>query len=1299
MKTLRRILLWILTLIVLGLCCWGLILYLDWPTWMAIVLFLGLVGGYLLVRFLYRLYVVIRVRSTLTMQTVAQKRQEHLISPESRLRGKWRNAVATLKASSLRRLGNPLYVLPWYLVIGKSGAGKTTALTRARLSSPIQRVRQGDILAQTENYDWWFFDEAIVLDSAGRYVGAEDLEQDRKEWNISLDLLASYRSKEGINGLVLAISADRLISPDHDLLAEEGQIIRQRIDQLIRLFGKRFPIYILVTKCDLVYGFEGWATALPREALKQALGYLDSQALIEPEDEETPPASGYEGKFISTAMAAIGERLRALRLALVAKTPNAGSDLLLFPNELATLQEGLEAFVQAALGSHPYLETPLLRGLFFSSGQQSGGATSRIADQLLPPSPVHGTTNSGLFLHDFFGRILPRDRNIGLPALNKNPWIKVTEHIGLLAWLLLTTAIGVALTAGFVRHLGTLEIIEKNYPFQASYGDNLEKDLVPLQKVLDTLALVERRNQHKLGMFLALTTEISSLEETLKNKFISDFRKYVLTEADIYYSNNLASLQKSDPKNLFAPTILNHIRYINQIEARQKGADYDDLAAMPQRRYTDTALSENSFNQLKSLQLAVLAWTPPNDPYLEKTILTEQALINEYAYSDPPFVWLSGLMENNSRVKPVTAADFWAVAAARPDIPMASNQSVPAMYTRAGKEEIERFFKEMQSSIDEGRKFLSKRASFEQWYFEQRLDSWQKFLADFPDVDRKVLGEAAWRTELNDIVGNKSPYFQVIDRVVSEFSDETTSNLPSWISFAQQFSQLRKQASSIPAGSSKQLVATINAVGGKAIQETVSGEPIAGQKTVTSHLAAINTLRTYLDNLKGISTSAVQGTTQAYQLAADFHSFGINPTVKSSDLNNAVGQLADLKKQIGSSSPSDETIWRLIAGPQRFITQYVEEQASCAVQSEWEAKVLFPLQTQTTMTDLMNELYGKTGSVWAFADGIAKPFLQRNANQYAVVQTAGFSLPFTPSFLPALNNATSKRVEFIKSNALLNKEAQQQQLRAEQDDLDNKQKLVEIDRVLADTKQKLEASKAQPVVIKITAHPTSLNADALAKPYATILSIQCASGSRKISNFNFLVSDSVTWAPGQCGDVELKIKIGDLTLSKKYPGVAGLYSFLQDFRDGTREFYADEFPTMKGKLEQLRIRQIGVKYLFEGANTMIAAVQQREALSKLDKEKSAEKDKVQDEIALHAKKQLSKKAAPPPEPPMYVRVPQRVGMCWAADDAQLKQTLGGDDAAKNDELPLPSDSSSAKAPLHQADSTTAHETAKATKKK
>ena len=49
----------------------------------------------------------------------------------TRLKNAWNNAVATLRSSSLRRFGNPLYVLPWYLIIGQSGTGKTTALTRA----------------------------------------------------------------------------------------------------------------------------------------------------------------------------------------------------------------------------------------------------------------------------------------------------------------------------------------------------------------------------------------------------------------------------------------------------------------------------------------------------------------------------------------------------------------------------------------------------------------------------------------------------------------------------------------------------------------------------------------------------------------------------------------------------------------------------------------------------------------------------------------------------------------------------------------------------------------------------------------------------------------------------------------------------------------------------------------------------------------------------------------------------------------------------------------------------------------
>lgn len=66
--------------------------------------------------------------------------------------------------------------------------------------------------------------------------------------------------------------------------------------------------------------------------------------------------------------------------------------------------------------------------------------------------------------------------------------------------------------------------------------------------------------------------------------------------------------------------------------------------------------------------------------------------------------------------------------------------------------------------------------------------------------------------------------------------------------------------------------------------------------------------RAFLANLKAISTDAVQGKTQSYQLAADFHNFGVDPSIKSSALNRAYEQLSGLKNLLGNNNPNDEAI-------------------------------------------------------------------------------------------------------------------------------------------------------------------------------------------------------------------------------------------------------------------------------------------------------------------------------------------------------------------------------------------------------
>ncbi len=53
------------------------------------------------------------------------------------LQDRWKEAIEACVVLILRKKGNPLYVLPWYLVIGESASGKTTAIQSARLSSPF----------------------------------------------------------------------------------------------------------------------------------------------------------------------------------------------------------------------------------------------------------------------------------------------------------------------------------------------------------------------------------------------------------------------------------------------------------------------------------------------------------------------------------------------------------------------------------------------------------------------------------------------------------------------------------------------------------------------------------------------------------------------------------------------------------------------------------------------------------------------------------------------------------------------------------------------------------------------------------------------------------------------------------------------------------------------------------------------------------------------------------------------------------------------------------------------------------
>jgi len=143
--------------------------FLEWPLWLKIlltVLSVLMVVGWLVAR---RLRASMKARA-LERELLKQAEQQALNArPDRRaeileLQVQMQRGLEALKQSRLGSggRGSALYTLPWYMIIGPPGAGKTTALKQSGLVFPYLDPRSGGGIrgvGGTRNCDWWFTNE------------------------------------------------------------------------------------------------------------------------------------------------------------------------------------------------------------------------------------------------------------------------------------------------------------------------------------------------------------------------------------------------------------------------------------------------------------------------------------------------------------------------------------------------------------------------------------------------------------------------------------------------------------------------------------------------------------------------------------------------------------------------------------------------------------------------------------------------------------------------------------------------------------------------------------------------------------------------------------------------------------------------------------------------------------------------------------------------------------------------------------------------------------------------------------
>jgi len=352
------------------------------------------------------------------------------------MQAEFQKAVQALKSSKLGRDGrDPLNALPWYVMVGPPGSGKTTAIRSSGLKFPQGRNSVVKGVGGTRNCDWWMTNEAILLDTAGRW-STED--EDGDEWLAFLDLLKKTRPRKPINGILVAVSVKALQGTEEEI-AELGGKLRERIDEVIGRLQTVVPVYLLITMCDLVSGFVETFGDLKDRERGQIFGF--TLPLISESRDRVQELGQHFDDLLE-----VTERYSFLRMGEERRV-DARERIYVFPQQFDSLRQGLIDLVASLFDSSVYQDGPIMRGLYFTSGTQEGRPIDRVMANMAQAFGVKPKVAAALptkpksyFVRDVLRRVVFPDRDVAVASS------RVLRRRAILRWAMALGAVAISVS-------------------------------------------------------------------------------------------------------------------------------------------------------------------------------------------------------------------------------------------------------------------------------------------------------------------------------------------------------------------------------------------------------------------------------------------------------------------------------------------------------------------------------------------------------------------------------------------------------------------------------------------------------------------------------------------------------------------------------------------------------------------------------------------------------------------------------------------------------------------------------------
>ena len=308
--------------------------------------------------------------------------------------------VQFLKSSNLGAGGkDAVYSLPWFLVMGTPKSGKTSLVLGSNLNFqnlPSQRQSEQKFIRPTRNVDWRVTNEAVFLDTAGRFQ-TEGIDGD--EWNALLDTIKKHRSERPLDGLLIAVNAERILRADERDIEEQAKILRTRLDEAGQRLKIRFPVYLVFTHSDAIEGFRDSFSNSKQEDKTLVWG-----ATIPLEKSENAQTL-FDGEYELLQNSVMRRRLMRLSAPF---PPARQLRIFNFPLHFGAARRKLGAFVSTLFRPNPFSESPFLRGFYFTAVPVNRPKVD--PNQTLANIPQ--TVGKAYFTEKFFSDVLLRDKDL-----------------------------------------------------------------------------------------------------------------------------------------------------------------------------------------------------------------------------------------------------------------------------------------------------------------------------------------------------------------------------------------------------------------------------------------------------------------------------------------------------------------------------------------------------------------------------------------------------------------------------------------------------------------------------------------------------------------------------------------------------------------------------------------------------------------------------------------------------------------------------------------------------------------------